>query len=163
MYQYNLYRSKKDNSGVAVQFKVNKESLYLSLAKQKSSEGKNGTYHWLKKGDVPDNKKSINIKFGLPDIGSFLSVIDGKQDKVDIYHEFVKDDKKSVTHIGFVSYSKEGTDKQGKPITYKGYALNINRDGEKYSLVISVSEAEVLKLVLQEAAMNQCYIELKEK
>ncbi len=140
MYDYNIYRAKKTGDGVAVRFSVSEDGLFLKLAKQAGNKDDHATFDW-----VDANKKpKCCISLGLADIGQFLAALNGKMSEVKLYHEFSKGDQKTVTNIYFKPFITE--DKIDK-----GYSLSVVRGELKYAVGLSHAEAQIVRLLLEEA------------
>lgn len=161
MYQHTLYRAKKDKSGVAAQFQVNEAVAFLKVARQ-VKDSANDTFSWSKKGEVPDAKKNVNIKLGLPDLGSILSVLNGNLKSVKLYHEFQpKEGEKVVTQITVSRYEKK-TETPIVSLEYAGISFGVSRAGEKYGFIAGPSDAEVLVVLFKSAILSQCHVNFGE-
>lgn len=145
MNQYVLYKPKQDKAGMAANFQLNGDSLFLSLAKQVAADGEFDKFDWK----TPEGKPKASIKLDLPDLGTLLALFNGKIPEAKLYHEFEKAGVKVVTTVNASPYSS--TDKKTGATVARGYSVNISRGGEKYGFGISFAEAEVLKVLFNEA------------
>lgn len=144
-----MYRPKSDKKGLAAQVQVNGENCYLKLARQEQSAGEYDKFSWQKKGEVSDPTKNLNVKIGLSDIGSILSVLNNRQQDVTLFHKFTgKDGVENTTVIAIAKYSnKDGV--------AKGYSVNVSKGKEKYGFILSYTDIEVLRPMFNEAILNQ--------
>ena len=156
-FQYVMYRPKKDGtSGLAANLTIKEDKCFLSVARQQPSQGENDSFSWSKPGEISDPKKNVNIKLGLPDIGAILAVLDGWQPEAKLFHKFQpKEGAEVTTQITVANYMKENN--------HAGYSFNILRQGEKFGWLTGFGEAEVIKTILKEAVLNQCYFEVEKK
>lgn len=147
MYQYILYKPRKDLSGIGANFQITRSDCFLSLAKQVASKDDNDAFDW-----ADENKKpKCCIKLGLPDIGQILALFEAKVAEIKLFHSFEKEGVKTTTTINASPYQSDGV--------VKGYSFNITRGGVKYGIGISFPEAEILKVLFKEAILGLCYKE----
>lgn len=148
-----MYRPKADKKGLAAQIQINGDSCYLKLARQVPSTGEYDAFGWQKKGEQPDPKKNLNVKLGLADIGSILSVFSNRQEKVTLFHKFTpKDGVETTTVIEVAKFA--GAD--GKA---KGYSFNVSKAKEKFGFIVGFGEVEVIRPLLNEAILGQTFVE----
>lgn len=149
MLQYLMYRPKADKKGLAAQFQVNNDACYLKLARQETSSGEYDKFSWQKKGEHSDGTKNLNVKMGLSDLGSILSVFNNRQPETTLFHKFTgKDGVENTTVIAVAKYAnKEGV--------AKGYSVNVSKNKEKYGFILSYTDVEVVRSMFNEAILNQ--------
>lgn len=157
MNQYILYKPRQDKSGMAANFQLSDDALFLSLGKQVPSDGEHDKFAWKDEAGKP----KATISFGLADIGPFLALFSGKVLEAKLYHEFEKAGIKVVTSVSATPYSS--INKKTQIMEAKGYSVNITRSGEKYGFGISFAEAEILKVLFNEAIYRLTVVEFKKK
>lgn len=162
MYQYTVYRAKKDKTGVAVSFSISDNGCFLIFAKQQPTD--NDSFAWVKKGEKSDPKRNATIHLGLADIGAMLTVLNGIEPQLELYHEFPKNEaNKIVSIISLSQYSKDIKNKKGENVTLRGMALNLSRSGEKFGLILSLADVEIYRVLFAEAVLNLTHVTFEKK
>jgi hypothetical protein len=155
-----MYRPKTDKTtgkkvGLAAQLQINGDACYLKLARQEESTGEYDKFSWQKKGETSDGTKNLNVKLGLADIGSVMSVFCNRQEKVTLFHKFMNKDNVETTTVIEVAKYLDAT-----KVT-KGYSVNVSKGKEKYGFIVGHGEVEILRTLLTEAVLGQSVVTLK--
>lgn len=140
---FGIYRANKSKSGAASRWGLTDypegPSLFLTAAKQKSTDDTNGnaTFDW-------DNKATIKLE--EPDVGEILCVLrnlkpEAGQPGKGLYHQSEKGS--SIMH--FKAYEKDGTQ-----VCYAMTVMNL-RDGSNNTVshLVSFADGEVLRVLLE--------------
>lgn len=153
MYQYTVYRAKKDKTGMAATLEAKNGDCYLILAKQ-NPQAENDSFFWRKNGEKADPAKNASIKLGLSDIGSILSIIKGQTKEVKLYHEFEPQGApKIVTQINLSEVERDGV--------WAGVGLTVTRAGAKYAILLGLADLSIIEVLLRTAILDMCFVEVK--
>ncbi len=145
--KFSIYKANKAGKGSAAQFDFNKEkkSIFLEMAPQLSTGEQ--AFNW--------NEKLI-LKLSLTDIAKLLTVLNGKNKTLDLFHDPTK--SKEVQQKSLDAAPSDA--KKNATLNFsqldRGYYLKLstqNQTGAVTSLAISISddEAVTLKLLLEDA------------
>lgn len=116
-------------------------TIMLECVKQKSHDGKNGSFYNLK--DNPD--KGFRVKFNEKEAGAFVHAIRTYGD-YDTFHNY-DNNKTSIKLLPSVKEAKKEGEKD-KDV----YTLNVTRNGSlSFRVGIELSEAEVIRVFFEEA------------
>lgn len=124
-----FYKPNKKESGGAIKFNIHKSGKYtfMKAAAQIAPMGERKVFGW-------DDNNVINVKMGLNDLGSFLSVIRGYLSSTKLFHKTDNDNK-----IIEFSHSPER----------ESFALSISQQKtgqEPFKIFIGLSYAEIMTL-----------------
>ena len=134
-------KPKKDGGGSTVQFdySVEKHCVYMTVAKQfENTTVSNARFNYEEK---------LVCKMGPNDISEFVRLFIGKTSAVGgekgLYHQFERDGAKISTTIKCVKNDK-----------YSGFYLTVLKSGASVAVPITDSEAETLRVLLEQALLN---------
>lgn len=154
LFKPTTYREKNDPSayaGSAISFNLWKmndgPTIMLECVKQKSHDGKNGSFYNLK--DNPD--KGFRVKFNEKEAGDLVRSIREYKD-CSLFHNF-DDNKTSIKLLRSEKKAKNEGEK-GEPC----YTLNVTRNGSlSFRVGIELSEAEVIRVFFEEAIKEKLW------
>lgn len=147
--KYVIYRANKSNTGAAtsIEFNTDKKMLFLVSAKQIGTDEKgNANFGWS------DPKTAITVKMGLPDIGEFLTILNGVKPKIAEGKGLFHENPKGNTIVNLETYTKDNR-------TAYSFKVSSKRDGVTTQIqhMISLGEGQVIKVILQEAILAMVY------
>jgi len=134
MSEYTIYKPNKSGQGGAVKWNLHKTGKFsfMKAALQIAPMGASRVFGW-------EDNDSINVKMGLNDLGSMLTVIYGKEKSTKLFHKTEFDNKIiELTHV-----PDRG-----------GYSLSISQErgteeARKVFVGVSYSEAMILKVYIE--------------
>lgn len=165
---FRLYKGKKTGDGAASSWQlsvkpgrknanINETNLFLEIAPQTGrDENDNHTFDWRKYNEEDKRwsaAKSVSVKLGLPDIGEFLTVLNGLSKSVGNGKGLYHDTDRSNTII----YFSKATDKDGVEFGYNVRLSHKDKetsDQNSVSHFISFAEGEVLRTLFNSAILQ---------
>ncbi|MBI4406802.1 hypothetical protein HY571_02720 [Candidatus Micrarchaeota archaeon] len=133
--KFKIYKANKQGSGSALQFDFNekKKSVFVESAKQNGEQN----FDWSNK---------LTFKLGTSDIAKLLIVLQGKSQKIDLFHDPSKGGYESDKRNSTLAFSK----------MERGYYFKLStqsQGGQVSNVGISISddEAVILKILLQKS------------
>lgn len=154
LYKPTTYKDKNDPTayaGSAISFNLWKmedgPTIMLECVKQKSHDGKNGSFYNLK--DNPD--KGFRVKFNEKEAGDLIRSIREYKD-CSLFHDF--DSNKTSIKLLRSAKKAKNEGEQGEPC----YTLNVTRNGSlSFRVGIELSEAEVIRVFLEESVKEKLW------
>lgn len=148
LFKPTTYKDKNDPTayaGSAISFNLWKmedgPTIMLECVKQKSHDGKNGSFYNLK--DNPD--KGFRVKFNEKEAGDLVKAI-RTYDDCKLFHNF--DGNKTSINLLRSEKKPKNEGEKGEPC----FTLNVTRNGSlSFRVGIELSEAEVIKVFLEES------------
>lgn len=158
LYKPTTYKDKNDPTsyaGSAISFNLWKTKdgpiIMLECVKQKSHDGKNGSFYNLK----TNPEKGFRVKFNEKEAGGFVNAIRTYTD-YDTFHNF--DSNKTL--IKLLSSVKKATKEGDKDKNV--YTLNVTRNGSlSFRVGLELAEAEVIRVFFEEAIKEMLWAENK--
>lgn len=127
-----------------VTFQSKDQAVYLKIVKQTE---------WNEKTAKPSftGGAVVNIKLSMDEVGDYIHAVAGHTARK-FYHEF----NKEVTSGNFSYWSKDFTDKAGKPAKSEGFGLSIKKGEIQAKIGFSLGAAEKFSQYLQ-FALNHMF------
>ena len=148
LYKPTTYKDKNDPTsyaGSAISFNLWKMKdgplIMLECVKQKSHDGKNGSFYNLK----TNPEKGFRVKFNEKEAGDFVHAI-RTYGPCELFHNF-DNNKTSIKLLPSVKEAKKEGEKNKNV-----YTLNVTRNGSlSFRVGLDLSEAEVVRVFFEEA------------